>query len=216
MVTEPIPSRSRGPFPPTSISLIERASAGDRVATEQIVFLYSPLVDRWCRARHLRQDVVEVVGQEVFLALFKNLGRFRKERPEDGFRKWLWTITKSKVFDHLRAVQDQPACVGGSAAREVLENLPDGFPESESEEAGVSTPDKDWLILMRRCIEMVKAEFEPETYKMFEEVFVEQKPPGDVARSMGKGVGAVYTACSRVKRRLKQLLEQLGENASGL
>ena len=80
----------------------------------------------------------------------------------------------------------------------------------------MSAPDKDRVILMRRCVELVKAEFEPETYKMFEEVFVNEKTPGDVARSMGKGVGTVYTACSRVKRRLKQLLEQLGEDASGL
>jgi RNA polymerase sigma factor (sigma-70 family) len=198
------------------MSLIELASAGDRVATEQIVYLYSPLVDRWCRARRLRGDEVEVIGQEVFLSLFKNLGKFKKEEPGDGFRKWLWAITRSKVFDHLRGIRDQPCCVGGSAAREALENLPDGLPESESEDADVSTPDKDWVILLRRCVELVKDEFEPETYKMFEEVFVNEKTPGDVARSMGKGVGAVYTACSRVKRRLKQLLEQLGEDAPGL
>jgi RNA polymerase sigma factor (sigma-70 family) len=213
-VSEPIASRSRGPSPSTSKSLIERASAGDRVATEQIVYLYSPLVDRWCRARSLRGDEVEVIGQEVFLSLFKNLGRFKKEEPGDGFRKWLWTITRSKVFDHLREIRDQPRCVGGSAAREALENLPES--ESESEDEDVSTSDKDWVILMRRCLELVKAEFEPETYKMFEEVFVYGKASGDVARSMGKGVGAVYTACSRVKRRLKQLLEQLGEDTPGL
>src|SRR5262249_2733480 len=155
-----------GPSPSTSMSLIELASAGDRVATEQIVYLYSPLVDRWCRARRLRGDEVEVIGQEVFLSLFKNLGRFKKEEPGDGFRKWLWTITRSKVFDYLREIRDQPRCVGGSATREALENLPDELPESDSEDEDVSTPDKDRVILMRRCLELVKAEFEPETYKM--------------------------------------------------
>jgi RNA polymerase sigma-70 factor (ECF subfamily) len=72
------------------------------------------------------------------------------------------------------------------------------------------------LILLRRCLELVKADFEPRTYQAFWEVVMEEKSPADVARSLGmKSVGAVYTARSRVMKRLRELLEALGDDVLG-
>jgi RNA polymerase sigma-70 factor (ECF subfamily) len=214
---DPIVPTSREYSPSTSMSLLERASAGDREAWEQIVYLYAPLVDRWCRGRHLRDDAIQGIGQDVFLALFKKLGSFKKEEPGSGFRKWLWTVTRNKVFDHLRAVRSEPPGVGGSTARDVLENYPAELPDPESEDEGGPTARQEWLILLRRCLELVKSEFEPRTYEAFREVVLDGKPPGDVARLLGmKSVGAVYTAKSRVMRRLRELLEQLGEDLPSL
>ena len=63
----------------------------------------------------------------------------------------------------------------------------------------------------------MQSEFEPRTYQAFREVVLEGKPPGEVARSMGmKSVGAVYTARSRVTKRLRELLEGLGQDLAGV
>jgi len=35
----------------------------------------------------------------VFRAVYVNLDRFRKDRPEDSFRGWLRTITRNKILD---------------------------------------------------------------------------------------------------------------------
>ena len=107
---------SRGHSPSTSMTLLGMANAGDCEAWDRIVFLYSPLVDRWCRARKLNPDVIQGIGQEVFLTLFRNLGRFRKDEPGQGFRPWLWTITKNKIADHFIQIRDEPRCVGGNEA----------------------------------------------------------------------------------------------------
>jgi RNA polymerase sigma-70 factor (ECF subfamily) len=198
------------------MTLLELACAGDRAAWERIVHLYSPLVDRWCRRMPLDEGQVRCVGQDVFLTLFKNLGRFRKVEEGDGFRKWLWTLTRHEVIDELRRARNEPRCVGGSAAQKALENHPIETPESDSEVEGGGTPREEKLILLRRCFELVKADFEPRTYQAFWEVVMEEKSPGDVARSLGmKSVGAVYTARSRVMKRLRELLDTLGDDVLG-
>ena len=204
---------SREHFPSTSMSLLERASEGDHEAWERIVHLYSPLVDRWCQARHLKHDAISGIGQDVFLTLFKNLGKFKKDDPNHGFRKWLWILTRNKIFDYLRQIRDEPPGVGGSEAREALENYPDNLSSSDGEDEDGSTPRAERLIVLRRCLEAVQTEFEPRTYQAFWEVVMDGKPPGEVARSLGmKSVGAVYTARSRVVQRLRAVLEALGHD----
>jgi RNA polymerase sigma-70 factor, ECF subfamily len=206
---------SRGHSPSTSMSLLEMASAGDGEAWNQIVFLYSPLVDCWCRARKLKPDTIDGIGQEVFLALFKNLGQFKKDEPEQGFRRWLWKITQNKIIDYFRQVQNEPPCVGGSAAKDAIANLPGEMFKSGS--GGEHSVPSDRLIVLRRCLEKAKSEFEPRTYQAFWEVVMEGKPPDLVARSLAmKSTGAVYTARSRVMKRLRELLEGLEREMSGL
>jgi RNA polymerase sigma-70 factor, ECF subfamily len=209
--------RSREYTPSTSMSLLERASEGDHEAWERIVQLYSPLVDRWCRARQLKHDAIQGIGQDVLLTLFKNLGKFKKDEPKHSFRKWLWKLTRNKIFDHLRQVRDEPRGIGGSEAREMLENYPCKPTNSEGEGEDGSTPRDERLIILRGCLEAVRSEFEPRTYQAFWEVVMEGKPPGEVARLMGmKSVGAVYTARCRVVQRLRQLLDGLGQDMTGL
>src|SRR5438552_4671524 len=86
----------------TSRSLLERVKARDARAWDQLVTLYSPLILHWCRRWDLEGHDAADVFQEVFQTLATQIGRFRKERPGDTFRGWLWTITRSKVHDHFR------------------------------------------------------------------------------------------------------------------
>jgi RNA polymerase sigma-70 factor, ECF subfamily len=191
------------------MSLLEQATAGDREAWERIVYLYSPLVDRWCRRRHLNEDEIQEVGQVVFLTLYMNLWRFRKEEPGDSFRKWLKTLTKHKVIDHLRKKRDAPITLGGSDSQALLEAHPDKPSATEGDDEGDES-ESERNLLLRRCLEMVKAEFEQRTVAAFWAVIVDEKPPAEVARSLGmKSVGAVYTAKSRVTKRLRELMDQL-------
>jgi len=195
------------------MSLLGKAGTGDREAWEQIVYLYSPLVDRWCRGRHLNDDDVREIGQDVFLVLFKHLGQFKKDEPGYGFRKWLWKVTTNTINDHFRAVRREPQGVGGSAAREIIEHHPDRYAELQSRSEDGSDPDDGRLIVLRRALELLKTDFEPRTYEAFRQVALNERPPADVARSLNMtSVGAVYTAKSRVMKRLRELLEQLGED----
>jgi RNA polymerase sigma-70 factor (ECF subfamily) len=205
--------RSRGHFPSTSMSLLGQATAGDREAWERIVYLYSPLVDRWCRRRHLNDDEVQEVGQAVFLTLYMNLWRFRKEAPGDSFRKWLKTMTGHKVIDYLRKKQDAPVALGGSDGQAIIEAHPDKPSATEGDEGEGDEGKSERTLLLRRCLELVKSEFEQRTFAAFWAVIVDEKPPAEVAQSFGmRSVGAVYTAKSRVTKRLRELMDQLEED----
>src|SRR4051812_46992113 len=105
------------------MSLLALARGGDREAWDRIVFLYSPLVDRWCRARHLSPDATSGIGQDVFLALLKNLGKFRKDEPGHSFRGWLWRLTENRIRDHYRWLRREPPAVGG--AQDPFEQWPE-------------------------------------------------------------------------------------------
>jgi RNA polymerase sigma-70 factor (ECF subfamily) len=198
------------------MSLLGRACMGDREAWEHIVYLYSPLVDRWCRRRHLKEDDIREIGQGVFVVLLKNLGQFKKDEPGHGFRKWLWTVTNNAINNHFREVRKAPQAVGGSTAQAIIERYPGPLAEPQSRGEDEPSPREGRLILGQRALELVRSEFQPRTYEAFYEVVLMERAPADVARSLGmKSVGAVYTAKSRVMKRLAELLQQLGEDRPG-
>jgi RNA polymerase sigma-70 factor (ECF subfamily) len=163
----------------------------------------------------LKADDIPGIGQEVFVVLLKNLGRFKKDEPGQAFRKWLWTVTTNEINDYLRKARNEPVAAGGSTAREIIENSPDPYAEPQPRGEDGPSPREDRLIVLRRALELARFDFEPRTYEAFWEVVLNERAPPDVARSLNMSVGAVYTAKSKVMKRLRALLDQLGEEIPG-
>ena len=114
----------------TSSSLPERAKAGDDKAWRRLTDLYTPLVyNAFRRARLQASDAADVM-QEVFTSVAVGLKDFRKDRPGDSFRGWLWKITKHKLVDHFRRQDNEPPAEGGSDAHEQLEQIAAEFREA--------------------------------------------------------------------------------------
>ena len=63
------------------------------------------------------------VTQDVFRAVAGNIHRFRRDRPGDSFRGWLWTITKHKILDHFRRLKKEPPARGGSTAQAMFQPM---------------------------------------------------------------------------------------------
>jgi RNA polymerase sigma-70 factor, ECF subfamily len=190
------------------MSLLRLALDEDREAWDRIVLLYSPLVERWCRRRHLEGDEVQDVGQDVFLTLYLNLNQFKKERPDHSFRKWLRTLTENKVTDYLRKKFQNPVhYVAGWPEGAGPPDLIDAEPEPETEDENHS----ERLVVLRRCLEVVRSEFEPRTFEAFRLV-ADGKSPAEVALALSMTTGAVYTARSRVTKRLREMLGELDED----
>src|SRR5215471_13121384 len=108
----------------TSLSTLSRAKANDPEAWRRLVHLYSPILQRWCVCAGLQPADTADVLQDLFVTVHDKLGSFRKRGPEDSFRGWLWSITRNKIRDHLRAARRHPRAAGGSEARERLEAVP--------------------------------------------------------------------------------------------
>ena len=181
----------------TSLSLLERVKKQDQAAWYQLEQLYTPLVLRWCGQWGLKDADSEDRRQEVFTAVFNAIGAFRREPPAKTFRKWLRTITHNKVRDYWQRIKYQPAAAGGSDHQAWLNELPAGPPDDEA------TAQEEESELVRRALELLRAQFEPETWQAWWRTAVDGQPVKDVAKELGLSGNAVYLARSRVRKRLE-------------
>jgi RNA polymerase sigma-70 factor (ECF subfamily) len=145
---------------------------------------------------------VDDIRQEVFQAVAGSLETFRRDRPGDSFRGWLWTIARRKFLDHCRRKMQQLDASGGSGAYQRLLQVADPA-ESPTEEAPEQV-----TRLHHRALELIRGEFEERTWQAFWRCAVDGQSPSDVAAEMGMTPAGVRKAKSRVLRRLK---DEFGE-----
>lgn len=184
----------------TSSSLLERARLRDHAAWERLVSLYTPLVYRWCRKWGLQSQDAENVGQEVFLAVSRKLEDFRRDRPHDTFRGWLWRISRNRFLDHVRSNRPDRVGVGGSDARARIEQL-ERETESDTAESELL---EERAILCQRAVELIRGEFSEQDWQAFDESVVNGRRPADVAADQSRSVNTIYLARSRILRRLRE------------
>jgi RNA polymerase sigma-70 factor (ECF subfamily) len=189
----------------TASGLLEQVRAGEAGAWQRLVRLYGPLVYGWARRVGLQAADAADVMQEVFGAVLTGITGFRRDRPGDRFRGWLWGITHNKLRDFWRRWASQPVAAGGPEAHERLARL------AAEEEAGSSWqgPSAQTLGLFRRAVELLRSEFEERSWRAFWRVVVEEQRPAEVAAELGMTVNAVYVAKSRILHRLRQELGDL-------
>lgn len=188
----------------TSTNLLLRLRSEDEDAWPLLLEIYGPLVYGWARGAKLQADDARDVAQEVFRAVHVKLAQFRRDRPGDSFRGWLWTITRNKVRDHFRQLSDRPRAAGGTEAQIKLLDLPD-----EPAEPSSSDGRREIRSVHLRALEQVKSQFESKTWEAFWRATIEEEPVAEIAASMGTSVWAVYKARSRVLQRLRGELGEL-------
>jgi RNA polymerase sigma-70 factor (ECF subfamily) len=184
--------------------LLERLRAQDARAWQRLIQLYGPTVYSWCRHAGLSPEDAADVGQEVFQAVSRSIAEFRRDRPGDSFRGWLWTVTRNKVRDLRRRQADQGEAAGGTTAQQHLLQVPDPEPD----DSGSAPAPAEKQALYRRALELIQGEFTEPTWRAFLLLVVEERAPADVAAELGMTLGAVYIAKSRV---LKRLRDEFGE-----
>lgn len=196
------------PFPATSLSLLERARANDPTAWQRIVFLYSPLVYAWCRRFGLQDADTLDVGQDVLRSVFANLACFRRDQPSQSFRRWIKTITRNKALDAFRRAKRRPTALGGSDA--FADQIEDSTPPADDSDASEVVSERK--LLLRRALDLVRGEVEPNTWEAFWRVTVDEKPAAEVAAALRVSANVVYLSKSRVLRRLTKLFADLIED----
>ncbi|MGE3804494.1 MAG: RNA polymerase sigma factor [Gemmataceae bacterium] len=187
----------------TSATLLDRARDRDSVAWDRLVQLYSPLVHYWCQRWGCRPENRDDVVQEVMLAVSRSLGNFRKENPGDSFRGWLRGVARNTLLAQLRRDNKQPQGTGGSEALLRIHEVADSIDTAEED------PPEQLGGLHRRALELVRGEFQPNTWQMFWQTVVEGRNPVDIAADLCVSPAAVRMAKSRVLRRLKEEFDGL-------
>jgi RNA polymerase sigma-70 factor (ECF subfamily) len=180
----------------------------DQAAWVRLTNLYGPLLDQWCLRAGLQAADAADVKQDVFAAVLSGIGGFRRDRPGDTFRGWLYTVTRNKIRDRVRRAD--VAGAGGTDAQLRLASLPADEPEQEPP----ADPDSERGLYLQ-AIEMIRGEFEPKTWEAFWKVTIDGRSAADVAEDLGMSPNAVYLARSRVLRRLREEFEGLLHSDAG-
>lgn len=187
--------------PSTSFSLVQRVRQRDPDAWNAFSALYSPLVYRWARRWGLQSEDSADVLQNVFVSVFRGLERFDADRPDASFRGWLWTITRNAVREHIRKRRAEPPAAGGSAAAQLLSELPD----LESEAA--DQPDQEAFAgLTHRALDVVRSRTAPQVWDAFWRTTLGGESAPEAAAALGMTATAVRQAKYRVLCQLRDLL----------
>ena len=187
-------------LPDPSSSWLSSLRAGRPDGWERLVFVFAPVVRVWCHQRGLQPADTEEVTQEVFVRVRAGIDSFRP----GNFVAWIYCITQNAVRDHFRRRARRPDAVGGTDFAERLAQEPD------PEEGSTEVPESARLIAVRRAMDVVRRDVQPQTWRAFELVVIEGRETADAAAELGMTEAYVRNAKSRVLQRIR---EELGADS---
>lgn len=192
-------------FPETRESLLVQVQdPANRDAWEQFAHLYRPVIVRLALARGLQHADAQDLSQQVLMAVASAIGAWERRDESTRFRHWLSRVTRNAILNALtRQPRDQAG--GGSSFQELLREVVD---RDEVISASIETELRRELYL--QAAQMVKVEFRPDSWQAFELSIAGDLTIEEVARQLGKSVGAIYTARSRIMFRLREVISDLG------
>jgi len=180
----------------TSVSLLDRLKRRDDTAAwDRFVALYTPLLYHWLRRAGLHEHDAADLVQDVFAKLVVLLPNFSYD-PSQSFHGWLRTV----VMNCRRDLQRRRAPVTATDV-ETQAFTPDPI------ESFIEKDYRNQLAV--RAMQILRADFQPQTWQAVWDLVVEGKPAGDVAARTGMTVQAVYAAKCRVLARLRSELQGL-------
>jgi RNA polymerase sigma-70 factor (ECF subfamily) len=186
-------------MPSTHFSLLTAAQAGSDQAWSRLVDLYRPLLYRWLRRHDVPHDDAEELTQEVLAVVVQEIGRFEHNGRLGGFRRWLREITLHRALGFLRGRRLRVPAVGGSTF------LAQTQQQIDSDDILAQQWDREFdQQVLAHLMQAIESELEPVTRAAFRLVALEDVPAEQAAERLGISVGAVYSAKSRVLRRLRQ------------
>lgn len=193
-------------FPETCDSLLVKVQdPANRDAWDLFARIYRPVIVRIAMARGLQHADAQDLSQQVLMAVATAIGTWAKRDDSTRFRNWLSRVTKNAILNALtRRPMDQ--AVGGSSIEELLREVVD---RDEATTAFLENQLRRELYL--QAAEMIKAEFRTDSWQSFELSVTGKLTIEEVAQQLGKSVGAIYTARSRIMFRLRETIAELGE-----
>jgi RNA polymerase sigma-70 factor, ECF subfamily len=171
------------------------AKAGDESAFVALFRSVQPALLRYLTT--LGGGLAEDVASETWVSVVRGLGRFSGD--EAGWRAWVFTIARSRLYDAQRRAARSPVVVADDGE---LASCPDGTDVAARVEEIFST--EAALALIRRL-----------PRDQGEAVLLRHVAGLDVAQTakvLGKRAGAVRVAAHRGLRRLAELLDQTPED----
>lgn len=190
--------------------LAEFLDRKDGTSRDALAARYRPLIEHWCRRSNLppgvREDVAETILADVLAKVLD--GKYDPNKAR--FRRWLKTVVRNALADVWRRLAQQPEFLasGDSRTHQLLERLADDGPSVEQladaleDSTGKAVGEAD-----RRLAQLIE-QAGAGNWQVYLRVKYYNEPAAEVAESLGKSVGAVYVACSRVKKVIDEYRKQ--------
>jgi RNA polymerase sigma-70 factor, ECF subfamily len=179
----------------TPVSLLEQLKKPDpQAAWERFAELYTPLLYYWARSQGLAEEDAADLVQEVFVLLVTKLPTFQYDR-DGSFRAWLRTVTLNKHHELKR--------------RKKPRALDPAFDQPQEDPHRLLEESEHRLYLVRQMLQIVKPEFPPSTWQLFDAYVIQGRKPQEIAASHKIMPGTVYAAKCEVLHRLRRELDGL-------
>ena len=183
----------------TPSSLLTQCKQNQAEGWQKMHMLFGRLILYWCKNAGLSGEDRNDVYQDVMLTLVQSIHSFQKNSPNDKFRKWLRSITRTRIVDFYRKKQAEPHYIEHLSRFETQD-----LPEAENpEEEKIENE-----ILFQQIFELLKKNFSPQTMEAFRLMCYRGATSEEVAKILGMTPTAVRAAKKRV---LDQIRKQFGD-----
>jgi RNA polymerase sigma-70 factor (ECF subfamily) len=180
----------------------------DQESWRTFVMIYAPLVYRYC-CRHGLQDAdASDLSQEVMQKVARAIRTFEYQPARGLFRNWLLTITRRQLAEFHQKIARRPE-----------QSIDCSEVEALSEDG--DRPDADWNQdftdrVLQVALDRSRPNFEPTTWRAFESVWIENRSAAETADALALNIDLVYYSKARVLKRLKEEVEEIVEDFSGM
>jgi RNA polymerase sigma-70 factor (ECF subfamily) len=170
----------------------------DETAWREFVEIYTPLIFGWSQKIGLSDSDASDLVQDVLLQAFQKLPQFSYDRQQ-SFRGWLRTVTINKYREKRRRLSANQAVASNS----ILEQL-------QPVDIAQSTWDLDYArMLVAQAMQPMAADFSESTWEALKLVVGKQVSVDQAAEITGVSPWTIYSAKSRLLKRLRDELKGL-------
>lgn len=194
-------------LPVTRPSLLLRIrDPQDAEAWRDFVRIYAPVVYGYGRRRGLQDADAADLTQDVLRAVAAAAGRLEYDPRRGSFSGWLFTVAHHQLCDLAARRRRQGAGAGDTRVRALLEQQPARDDDRDVWQREYERRLFNW------AAERVRGSFQESTWRAFWWTAVEGQSVKEVAARLHLTAAAVYLARSRVMARLRERIEQVGED----
>jgi len=191
----------------TRSSLINRLKATINGESWEVFFnTYWELIYSVARRAGLSEADSQDIVQETILKVHKSLDRFQYNRKRGSFKGWLRTITRSRLTEHFKKQQRQPAT---QQPREDEEDPLANLADPQEPELDRIWGEEWSRSLIQRALAFLKQQVSLKQYQIFKCYCIDEWSVKEVCDALDVNAAQVYMAKKRIGKIFAAKLERL-------
>lgn len=176
----------------------------DRGAWERFVARFRAPIVHLALSNGLKPADAEDVAQETLLAFADGFRAGNYDVRKGQLSRWLFGIAYRQIL-RAREARDRRAADAALEAEHT-----GGAPDIADEGAATRSWDIEWeRALLAQCMARARTEVQPQTFRAFELVAIENRDAAAVADELAIDIKSVYNAKHRILKRIRELRESM-------